>query len=72
VSAVADLLARLPAADFERLCREELGFIEAQREFFEFAGWPDSYPPQTALGHRVIETFAQRYPMLACDAEGTA
>jgi hypothetical protein len=60
--ACADALAALPPRQFEAMCREEGFEIVVKQQYFAAMGTPTSFPPETVLGHRVIELLAERHP----------
>jgi hypothetical protein len=68
----ADALAELSPGEWDRLCREEAADLVATHQYFETFGYPDAFPPERVLGHRILEIFAARYPALAQDPAGSA
>jgi hypothetical protein len=68
----ADCLAALPQDEFDALAREEASDLPVVYEYFESAGWPEMFPPERVLGHRILEIFAAKYPHLADGDVGTA
>jgi len=72
LNVVADELAALSAEQWNALCREEAAELIATHQYFEVAGFPDSFPPERVLGARILRAFAARHPHLAVDAAGNA
>jgi hypothetical protein len=62
IASVADALAQLSPAAFDRLCKQEPAEIITRQQYFEVAGVPDAFPPELVIGHRVIELLAERHP----------
>jgi hypothetical protein len=69
---VADVLAELSPAEFDALARQEAADLPLVFAYFEATGWPTMFPPERWLGHRILELYAQRHPLLATDGDGTA
>jgi hypothetical protein len=70
--AAADALAGLSIEEFEALAHAEAADLPLVFEYFEATGWPTMFPPERWLGHQILEFYAQRYPLLATDGDGTA
>jgi hypothetical protein len=69
---VADCLAGLPSEELDRLHVAEAFEVHCLLQFFAVEEVGDRLPPALTLGNRVIALFAERYPVLAQDAAGTA
>ena len=70
--AVADVLAELPPAEFDRLCRQETAEWITRQQFHDAFGVPDAMPPELLIGSRIVRLFVERHPEVATDVTGEA